>query len=164
MSNPSRERAETAVREYLRALELVGRGQRTSAARDSALGRVFASQAKVDRERVRAAEPAFLRHAGSWARWQGVTAKTLREFGVAEEVLERAGLELTPLEETIRGRYGRRAFTARDLAVRLGVPIAAVRRTISEDVARGAVARVGSRARGRGRPAITYRVVCELPR
>ena len=154
--------AEAAVRDYLRALEPVRRGRRTSSPRVSALGRLFAAQTKVDRERLRAAEAAFIRFAARWARRQRVTAKTLREFGVSEDVLARAGLELTSIDETIRARYGRRVFTARDLSVRLGVPIAAVRRTVSADVADGTIVEVGTRSRARGRPAIAYRVADEM--
>lgn len=162
MNAAFREETEAAIREYLRALERVRRGPRTSSPGGSALRRLFAAQTKADRERLQAAEAGFIRFAARWARRQRVTAKTLREFGVPEDVLARAGLELTSVDETIRARYGRRVFTARDLAVRLGVPIAAVRRTVSADVADGTIVEVGTRAHARGRPAIAYRVADEM--
>ncbi|MFP5328263.1 MAG: hypothetical protein ACLGHT_12370 [Acidimicrobiia bacterium] len=159
MTVGERDKAEEAVRDYLRALELVRRGQRTSPPRNSAMGRPLAAQAKLNRKRLQAAEAAFVRHAASWARRQRVSGRTLREFGVPEDVLSRAGIELTSIDESIRARYGRRAFTVRDLAVRLGVPVAAVRRTVATDVAEGTIVEIGTRARSRGRPAITYQVV-----
>lgn len=125
------------------------------------MGRLFAAQTNVNRERLQGAEAAFVRHAARWIRLQGVSGRTLREFGVSEDVLSRAGIEVTSIDESIRMRYGRRVFTVRDLSVRLGVPIAAVRRTVATDVADGTIVEVGTRARARGRPGTTYQVAGE---
>jgi hypothetical protein len=156
--NEQAARSEAAVGEYLRALEALKRAPRTRSRRPSPLGKLFRAQGDLARARVDATVDEFIRHGGVWARRERVSARTLREFGVPEDVLRQAGVAPATIEDDVRRWYRRAAFTIHDLSHRAGVSVGTVRAIVAHDVDAGVLIVAGSRSRGRGRPAVTYRL------